>query len=101
MTGVTGIPDDVLERAVEAAAKADYEVLYGNPDTRGPWEEQSDDFRDVFRSDVRTLVTAALGEVVPNVQAAAWVEGYDAAAKQHPTTSFLGARNPYAKGGKS
>lgn len=70
MTGVTGIPDDVFERAVEAAAKADYEVLYSNPDRRNPWDEQSDDFRDAYRSDVRPLVTAALAEVAPDLAAA-------------------------------
>ena len=90
--------DTLIERAVEAAAKADYEVLYSNPpDRRSPWEEQSDDFRDVFRSNVRTLVTAALAEVEADIRAGAWVEGYDAAAKQHPTTSFMGASNPYKK----
>ena len=94
---MTSIPADVLRRAVEAAAKADYEVLYSNPDRRNPWDEQSDDFRDAYRSDVRTLVIAALAEVLPNAQAVAWGEGYDAAAKQHPTTTFLGARNPYKK----
>lgn len=61
--------EKLIERAVEAAAKADYEVLYSNPDRRNPWDEQSDDFRDVFRSDVRPLVTAALAEVVPLVTA--------------------------------
>ena len=84
MTGVTGIPDDVFERAVEAAESALFGRVFAVT-----LAQQSEYLRDA--------VTAALAEVVPNAQAAAWVEGYDAAAKQHPTTSFLGARNPYKK----
>lgn len=54
----------IIERAVEAAAKADYEVL-----RRGHWDEQPDDFRDEWRSDVRPLVTAALAEVEASITA--------------------------------
>ena len=54
----------IIERAVEAAAKADYEVL-----RRGHWDEQPDDFRDEWRSDVRPLVTAALAEMEASITA--------------------------------
>lgn len=47
-----------IERAIEAAAKADYEAL-----SRGRWDEQPEDFRDKWRNDVRPLVTAALAVV--------------------------------------
>lgn len=56
--------EQITERAVEAAAKADYEVL-----RRGHWDEQPDDFRDEWRSDVRPLVTAALAEVKTSLAA--------------------------------
>lgn len=56
--------EQIIERAVEAAAKADYEVL-----RRGHWDEQPDDFRDEWRSDVRPLVTAALAEVEASITA--------------------------------
>lgn len=54
----------IIERAVEAAAKADYEVL-----RRGRWDEQPDDFRDEWRGDVRPMVTAALAEVESSLTA--------------------------------
>ena len=54
----------IIERAVEAAAKADYEVL-----RRGRWDEQPGDFRDEWRGDVRPMVTAALAEVEASLTA--------------------------------
>ena len=56
--------EKLIERAVEAAAKADCEAL-----RRGHWDEQPDDFRDAFRSDVRPLVTAALADVEASITA--------------------------------
>ena len=56
----------IIERAVEAAAKADYEVL-----RRGRWDEQPGDFRDEWRDDVRPMVTAALAEVEASIMAQA------------------------------
>ena len=91
---VTGIPADVLRRAVEAAAEADYRRCY----PKGPGLDVDPDvIPSGFCDSVRHIVAAALAEVLPNAQAVAWGEGYDAAAKQHPTTTFLGARNPYKK----
>ena len=72
---------ETIERAVEAAAKADYEVL-----RRGHWDEQPDDFRDEWRSDVRPLVTAALAEVEAPIKAQALREYAD--ATRHPWTVF-------------
>ena len=40
-------------------------------------------------------------EIIRAALEQAWLEGYTAAAKQHPDLTFMGARNPYAKGGKS
>lgn len=54
----------IIERAVEAAAKADYEVL-----RRGHWDEQPENFRDAWCSDVRPMVTAALAEVEASIAA--------------------------------
>ena len=64
MTGVTGIPDDVLERAVEAAAKAvcDDEVASGYSILE--WGD-SDCDRGWYLHSARAAVTAALAEVAP------------------------------------
>lgn len=79
----------MIERAVEAAAKADYEALYSNPDTRGPWEEQSEDFRDMWRNDVRPMVTAALAEVEGSIKAQALREAADWLDQEARTDGIL------------
>ena len=43
-------------------------------------------------TDAAEIIRAALEQ--------AWLEGYIAAVRQHPTIAFMGARNPYVKGGK-
>lgn len=79
--------DQIIERAVEAAAKADYEALCSSdPERRKPWGERSNDVREGVRSYVRPIVTAALAEVGASIKAQALREYAD--ATRHPWTVF-------------
>ena len=67
MTGGTGIPDDVLERAVEAAAEAYRAIAYAT--THPEWDYLDEGVKVFYRNEVRPIVTVALAEVEASITA--------------------------------
>ena len=84
MTGVEGIPDDVLERAVEAAAKAYRAIAYVT--THPEWDYLDEGVKVFYRNEVRPIVTVALAEVEASIKAQALREYADSG--RHPWTVF-------------
>lgn len=76
MTGVEGIPDDVLARAVEVAAKAMCADEVASEYSSAEWDDPYCD-RDWYLRNARTAVTAALGVVEASIKAQALREGAD------------------------
>lgn len=66
--------EKIIESAVEAAARAAYS---NNPGRRVTWDEQPENFRDEWRSDVRLIATAALSVAEASIKAQALREGAD------------------------
>jgi hypothetical protein len=61
----------VPPQAVEAAAKADYESL--RDEDKLPWDEESEEYREVWRKRVRPLIEAA----APYIEAQALMDAVD------------------------
>lgn len=85
MTGVEGIPDDVLARAVEAAAKAMCADEVASGYSAATWDNSFCE-RGWYLRNARAAVTAALAEVEAPIKAQALREYAD--ATRHPWTVF-------------